>query len=276
MQGRASITTTRNPPGAQDVVRDALGRVDVRGLDGAPYVDGAALRPHDDGSLTTTAGGDDGSPLSLETRVNVAAGDDGTRVTVTSSVPDTPDAAATLADIDEAWRTALDELTGDPDATVARTIRASIEVGAQADEVWELWTRAEHVARWWGPEAFRVDVESMDARPGGAWRFTMTGPDGRVYDNEVAYIALDRPRRIVFAHGSDGAPDRFVSIATLEPTGDRTTVTLESRFPSPEDKQRAAEKFGAVEGLRQTLGNLERYLEDVGRPVVIKMRHDAI
>jgi uncharacterized protein YndB with AHSA1/START domain len=82
--------------------------------------------------------------------------------------------------------------------------------------------------------------------------------------------------RLVFAHGASGQPDRFVSVVTLEPSANGTRVSVESLFPSPADRQRAAEELGASEGLRQTLGNLERYLEEVGRPGIIKMRHDAL
>ena len=104
----------------------------------------------------------------------------------------------------------------------------------------------------------------MDVRPGGEWRFTMTGPDGTVFDNHVTYLVVEEPARIVYAHGVAGRADRFVATATFSQHDGGTTVSITSRFPTAEDKRRAAEEYGASEGLRQTLGNLAAYIEGLG------------
>ena len=45
---------------------------------------------------------------------------------------------------------------------VERTYRARVE------ELWELWTTKEGFESWWGPQDFRADVHTLEARPGGA------------------------------------------------------------------------------------------------------------
>jgi uncharacterized protein YndB with AHSA1/START domain len=279
MLERTTVVTTRTIAATPSVVREALTQIEVRGLDGTRFLEPGGLAPRDDGSLggTTTSAA---PAFLLDTLVDVRAVDDRSQVEVASVVSGAAqDAAGPLAGLDEAWRTALDEVAAsvaaEPSPTAARSITGSIDLDAPPDEVWELWTRPEHVGRWWGPDGWRVDVERMDVRPGGTWRFTMTG-HGQAFRNDVVYMAVERPRRIVFVHGEPGARDRFVAVATFEPSDDGTTVSLESRFPSRDDRQRAADEYGASEGLRQTLGNLDRYLEEIGRPGIIKMRHDGI
>ena len=46
--------------------------------------------------------------------------------------------------------------------SVERTINASM------DKVWKLWTTQEGLAKWWGPDGFRSDVQQIDLRAAGA------------------------------------------------------------------------------------------------------------
>ena len=52
--------------------------------------------------------------------------------------------------------------------TLERTYQASL------GDVWELWTTAEGIESWWGPDGFAVKVEALDLRPGGTMRYAMT------------------------------------------------------------------------------------------------------
>ena len=38
---------------------------------------------------------------------------------------------------------------------------------APVEDVWDLWTTAEGIESWWGPEGFSVRVSKLDLRPGG-------------------------------------------------------------------------------------------------------------
>ena len=57
--------------------------------------------------------------------------------------------------------------------TIERTFDAAIE------DVWALWTTADGIESWWGPEGFRVKVRTLELRPGGALHYDMiaVGPD---------------------------------------------------------------------------------------------------
>ena len=49
--------------------------------------------------------------------------------------------------------------------TIERTFNAAIE------DVWALWTTADGIESWWGPEGFRVKVRKLELRPGGALHY---------------------------------------------------------------------------------------------------------
>ena len=45
-----------------------------------------------------------------------------------------------------------------PKVVIERTYRARVE------ELWELWTTKQGFESWWGPEGFRVEVHTLEAR----------------------------------------------------------------------------------------------------------------
>lgn len=45
---------------------------------------------------------------------------------------------------------------------------------ATVEELWELWTTAEGIESWWGPDGFTVKVHHIDLRPGGEVHYAMT------------------------------------------------------------------------------------------------------
>lgn len=47
-------------------------------------------------------------------------------------------------------------------------------VPASPARVWELWTTADGISRWWAPDGFRTDVTHLELRPGGELVYTMT------------------------------------------------------------------------------------------------------
>lgn len=56
---------------------------------------------------------------------------------------------------------------GRPKVVIERTYRA------RPDEIWDLWTTKEGFESWWGPVGFRVEVHTMEARPGGTLHYDM-------------------------------------------------------------------------------------------------------
>jgi uncharacterized protein YndB with AHSA1/START domain len=62
-------------------------------------------------------------------------------------------------------------------SATASTTRSRVVVErtyrARTEELWALWTTKEGFESWWGPEGFRVEVQALEARVGGALRYDM-------------------------------------------------------------------------------------------------------
>lgn len=129
--------------------------------------------------------------------------------------------------------------------------------------VFAAWTDPKHLAQWWGPNGFTLTVHSIDVRPGGVWRFVMHGPDGTDYENCITYDEIVRPERLVYSHGGgeEVEPVRFQTTVTFEDHGGKTRLTMRMVFPSAAERDRVAEKYGAIEGAQQTLARLAAYVE---------------
>ena len=74
---------------------------------------------------------------------------------------------------------------------VERVYRASVE------ELWALWTTKAGFESWWGPEGFRVEVNVLEARVGGALEYDMIADAPEAIE---AMRAMGQP----ISHGTRG------------------------------------------------------------------------
>jgi uncharacterized protein YndB with AHSA1/START domain len=150
--------------------------------------------------------------------------------------------------------------TATPEA--ADEILTSRRIAAPRAIVFKAWTSPEHVDAWWGPNGFRTTTTEMRIAPGGVWNFTMHGPDGTDYPNQIVFTEVVDAERLVYDHGDGkpGSPPHFHVVVTFADDGDGTLLTMRARFPSAAARQYVAENFHAVEGGRQTLERLDAYV----------------
>ena len=148
----------------------------------------------------------------------------------------------------------------------SRTILTTRVYDAPRALVFEAFTQPQHLAQWWGPNGFTTTTHAIDVRPGGFWRFVMHGPDGTDYQNRITYDEVVKPERLVYRHGGDvdAEPVQFHVTVTFEDLGGKTRLTMRMVFPSAVERDRVAEKYGAVEGAKQTLERLAGYLPKLG------------
>ena len=106
-----------------------------------------------------------------------------------------------------------------------------------------------------GANGFTNTIYEMDVRPGGIWRFVMHGPDGIDYQNKIVYIEVVKPERLVYSHVS--GPRATVN---FRDQGTKTGVRVRMVFRSVTERDDTVKKFGAIEGLNQTLGRLAEHL----------------
>lgn len=119
----------------------------------------------------------------------------------------------------------------------AREIVTTRVFDAPRELVFDAWLDPEKLARWWGPNGFTNTFEVFEPRPGGVWRFTMHGPDGTDYANDIVFVEVTRPERIVLDHIS---VPRFRISASFEALGGRTKLTFRQLFESADMRRNVA------------------------------------
>lgn len=139
----------------------------------------------------------------------------------------------------------------DRELTISRRLKAPVEL------VWEVWTKPEHIANWWGPNGFTNTITKMDIVPGGEWNLVMHGPDGANFPNRSIFKEVVPFKRIVFEHVSH---PHFVTTVEFENMGDETLLNWHMLFDSKEDFIKVVKAFKADEGLKQNIEKLSVYL----------------
>ncbi|MFJ9630767.1 SRPBCC family protein [Streptomyces sp. NPDC101175] len=151
-------------------------------------------------------------------------------------------------------------------ATAEREIVISRVIDAPRELVFEAFTEVRHLSRWWGPDGFTTTTRSFEFREGGEWVFVLHGPDGTDYAEWIRWTRIVPPERIELLHGETrDDPDAFASVLTLAADGTATRIVMRTLFPTRELRDEAAEKYHAIEGGEQTLGNLAAYVTDLAR-----------
>jgi uncharacterized protein YndB with AHSA1/START domain len=157
-------------------------------------------------------------------------------------------------------------MTVTTEETADREIVISREIHGPRALVFEAFTAVEHLSEWWGPDGFTTTTHAFEFRPGGVWEFTMHGPDGTDYPNWIEWLEISSPERIVLRHGEAADdPAMFVSTVTIEEHGEHSEIVLRSVFPTRARRDEAVERYGAIEGGRQTLGRLATYVSELAR-----------
>lgn len=125
------------------------------------------------------------------------------------------------------------------------------------DKVYDAWTDPAKLARWWGPKDFTNEFETFDPRPGGAWRFTMRGPDGTAYPQHSVFVEVVPRKRIVFDHHP---PHAYRGVVTIESQGTGTRVTFRMIHETAEECEQV--KPYVVPGNEQNFDRLETILAE--------------
>lgn len=92
------------------------------------------------------------------------------------------------------------------------------------------------LARWWGPEGFTNSFQTFEFREGGAWLFTMHGPDGTDYPNQSEFLEILPNARVRIRHVN---LPHFELTITLKPFPAGTLLTWVGVFENREFAEQA-------------------------------------
>jgi uncharacterized protein YndB with AHSA1/START domain len=139
-------------------------------------------------------------------------------------------------------------------------IRIERTFAASAQEVFDAWTSAELLRRWYPPGAdWDTPVAEVDLRVGGRLRLVMRSPDGEQFGGGGEYREITPPTRLVFTWAWDrpdvGAGVQLVEIDFTERPDGTTTVVMTNRGLADEQSRRSHR-----DGWEGSFDNLDRLL----------------
>lgn len=152
----------------------------------------------------------------------------------------------------------------------------SREYNAPISLVFKVFSEAGHLAKWWGPKGFTMNVSKLDFRPGGRFHYSMSSPEGFEMWGLFVYHDIRTPELIVFVNSfsdKDGRitrapfnpnwPLEVKNKLTLTEHNGKTTLTL-SGGPincSEEEYKVFMDNFPSMQqGFSGTFDQLEQYL----------------
>lgn len=114
------------------------------------------------------------------------------------------------------------------------------EFDAPRGKVFRAFTDPALLVQWLGPRDLRMEIDRMDCRTGGSYRYVHFDPAGNAYGFNGVIHDVTAPERIIQTFEFEGLPERgHVSLETAlfeELPGGRTRVRIQSVFRSVEDR----------------------------------------
>jgi len=142
--------------------------------------------------------------------------------------------------------------SGDP-----LVLRLERTFSAPAVAVFEAWTSAEVLRRWWpaGPN-WETPVAEIDVRVGGRLRLVMRSPGGAEFGGSGTFVEISPPHRLVLTWSWDGHEghegSQLVEVDFHERDDGTTIVVLTNRGLTDEESRQSHR-----EGWEASFDNLE-------------------
>jgi uncharacterized protein YndB with AHSA1/START domain len=121
--------------------------------------------------------------------------------------------------------------------TIERTVSAAPET------VWELWTTAAGISRWWAPDGFRTEGRHLDLQEGGELIYTMTAeaPEQVAFmeqnglplstESRKVFADIEPPNHLSYRSLVDFVPDHppyeQLTLVDLEAVADGTRIVMQ-------------------------------------------------
>ena len=158
-------------------------------------------------------------------------------------------------------------MTGKTDTATTFTTPSDREISmtrvfdAPRELVYQAHTDPNHIAQWWGPRRLTTTIDTLDVRPGGAWRFVQRDQEGNEYAFRGEFREVVPPERLVFTFEFEGMPGHILQqTITFEEDNGKTTVSSTALFASAEDRDGMLES-GMESGATESWDRLAELLE---------------
>ena len=149
------------------------------------------------------------------------------------------------------------ERKSDREVVVTRTINGPARI------VFEAFTKAELLKRWWVPKSMGMTLLSceVDARVGGKYRLVFDhSPEPVAFFG--SYVEVQPHSRLAWTNEEAGEGGGSVTTVTFEEKGGKTLVVLRESYPSKEALDAAG--TGSADAMVETFDQLDELLVALG------------
>jgi uncharacterized protein YndB with AHSA1/START domain len=132
-------------------------------------------------------------------------------------------------------------------------LRVERTINAPAEAVFDAWTSADVLRRWWSPGPnWETPVAEADAREGGSLRVVMRSPDGEEFGGRGEYVEVIPSKRLVFTWTWDGhqghGGSQLVEVE-FDDRGDGTTTVVVTNRGLTDEASEESHREGRVGSL---------------------------
>jgi uncharacterized protein YndB with AHSA1/START domain len=133
--------------------------------------------------------------------------------------------------------------------------------------VFAAFTTPDLLKRWYGARGWHIVECAVDLRPGGAWRFVWTGPDGAHMASGGVYREVVAPRRLVLTEAFDDSwyPGDCLVTHQFAERGARTALTTTLTYPSRKVRDIAL-SYPMARGVEEGYQRMEEMFTQEGIP----------
>lgn len=138
------------------------------------------------------------------------------------------------------------------------------EFDAAPDAVFRAFNEPDLLLQWMGPRGMKMEIEKLDSRSHGSWRFVHTDDRGNRYGFNGVIHEAAAPGRMIRTFEFEGLPEPgHVSLEFLtldELPNERTKVTIQVVYRSVEDRD-ATIRSGMEKGVVDSHNRLDELIE---------------
>ncbi|HEX6195012.1 MAG TPA: SRPBCC family protein [Jiangellaceae bacterium] len=131
---------------------------------------------------------------------------------------------------------------------------------APRDLVFQTMSDPDLIPKWWGPRSTTTEVDTMEPRTGGRWRFVHRS-EGQEFGFHGVYHEVTPNERVVQTTEFELAPGHVaLETMTLEDVDGKTRYVARALYDTVESRD-AAVRAGMEGGMRETLDRLGELVE---------------
>jgi len=137
--------------------------------------------------------------------------------------------------------------------------------------VFEVWSKAEHLARWFAPKGMEIPHCEVDFRVGGKFRIVMRG-HGMASGFGGTYLAIVPNEKIHWTSKIDGLEQEIVTIADFSDEKHGTRIKVQQTIPANRDFA-----AGQRQGWTETLEKMDAHARGLagGDVIYVERTFDA-